>query len=310
MPMPTPSTTPVFWQKSQGQGRLPGGSGILAGTTGLGWNGLGEGIREAHLEDKAAASMNAPETGERVARGASVGSPASWWERVQLPAFHLSARLPLCPDASSLRALHGVPFQPWSWQYQQKPLLKENSGPHSPASIGRGSPGPRSPLPVTVKSAGGSGEFVEGSIITEVTEQASHRKSSPQRAPRLMAWTRENLLFFFFSGYLIVLWSCGKELESFRRAEGGKKGLFYFFLEWREMCIKPKRDERSRARLSVSFPFPPSPNFSVFSISQATIWREKVPRALPLRPWAPAAHRAVLCSGICGWDMIMYTLYI
>lgn len=67
----------------------------MAGTTGLGWNGLGEGIREAHFEDEAAASMGAPETGERVACGASVGNPASWLERAQLPASHLTQPISL-----------------------------------------------------------------------------------------------------------------------------------------------------------------------------------------------------------------------
>lgn len=59
--------------------------------------------------------------------------------------------------------------------------MEENSGPHSPASVARGSPGPRSPLPVTVKSAEGSGEFAEDNVITEVTEQAfSSKELSPE----------------------------------------------------------------------------------------------------------------------------------
>lgn len=66
IPVATLLTTPVFCQIS-GQGRLPGGSGILAETASLGWNGLGGETREAHFEDEKAASVKAPETRESVA---------------------------------------------------------------------------------------------------------------------------------------------------------------------------------------------------------------------------------------------------
>lgn len=40
----------------------------------------------------------------------------------------------------------------------------------------------------------------------------------------------------------MVLWTCGKDIESFRRAEGGKRGLrFISFLDWRKMCQAQKR---------------------------------------------------------------------
>lgn len=104
-----------------------------------------------------------------------------------------TVRLPPSPNARSLGALHGVlrrklspPVSPGFDSTSQTHWWKRTLAPLPCINRPRLSRSQVTPS-VTVKSAGGSGQFVEDSVITEVTDKPSHRKSSPQRAPKLMA---------------------------------------------------------------------------------------------------------------------------
>lgn len=71
-----------------------------------------------------------------------------------------------------------------------------------------------------------SREFVAGTVTAEVT--VFLERSIPEVFLRSELKYRKPL-FFHFSGYLIVLWTCGKELETLGRAGEGKRDLCFFF---------------------------------------------------------------------------------
>lgn len=98
-----------------------------------------------------------------------------------------TVRLPPSPDAWSLGALHGVlrrklspPVSPGFDSTSQTHWWKRTLAPLPCINRPRLSGSQVTPS-VTVKSAGGSGQFVEDGVITEVTEQAfSSKEQSPE----------------------------------------------------------------------------------------------------------------------------------